>query len=565
MRRRKAGFRLFLAVSTSLALLIPALASPAVARTHSHKHHYAAYSPPQSAVIIDGATGKVLYANNATAPRYPASLTKMMTLYLLFEQLKQGKVSLNSMLTASAHAATQRPTKLGLTPGESISVDLAIKAIVVRSANDVAVTIAEALGGSESEFAAMMTRTAYALGMRHTEFHNASGLPNPQQTTTAHDLALLGRHIAYDFPEYYHYFSTPTFTYQGEQYQTHDNLLNKFEGTDGIKTGYTNASGFNLVSSVVREGKHIIGVVMGGRTAHARDNEMMQLLAATFERSRQSPTLVANANVPWHDTNAPASTMIASAEPAATKSLNLRINGFNDPNAVVPATDDEDAAEAMTANNAAAHSLAAAPAAGNVVASAIPAPGSSPAPQTTHAAAVPPPSATLAFTPPVPALKPAQQSAQTAIAMVPTPKPQMVMASLQAAPAVPIPTPKTAVSAPALAAAPAPEIEEGDIGGAAVPMQTAPHPAVSAGIKHWAVQIGAFADSASAKTQLALYAERSMDVIGRTKREIIPFDSVDGHKLFRARFGPFAENEAREVCRRMTERGQTCFAAVISN
>jgi D-alanyl-D-alanine carboxypeptidase len=552
MRRRRAGFRLILAVFTSLTLLIPALATTAAARTHSHhKRYHAVYSPPKSAIIIDATTGKVLYADNATAPRYPASLTKMMTLYLLFEQLRQGKLTFESMMPVSAHAAAQRPTKLGLTPGESISVDLAIKAIVVRSANDVAVTIAEALGGSESAFAAMMTRKAHALGMSHTTFRNASGLPNPGQLTTAHDLALLGRHIAYDFPEYYHYFATPAFTYQGEQYTTHDNLLTRFDGTDGIKTGYTNASGFNLVSSVVREGKHIIGVVMGGRTARARDNEMIELLADTFERARKNPTLVAQANVPWHNgTETKAGTMVASAEPMTTRSLNLRVNGLDDSDTVVPATDDEDAAETMTAADA----PAVMPAARNVVASAIPVPSPSPAPQTVHAAP-PTPSRVLAFTPPVPAFKPAL-SQQTQIAMVPAPKPQMVLASLE-------PAPKAAT--PESAASPAPEESEGDISYAGVPVQVTPHPAVSAGAKHWAVQIGAFGDEKTAKIQLALYAERSMDVLGRTKREIIPFASVDGQKLFRARFGPFAENEAREVCRRMTERGQTCFAATFDN
>ena len=378
MCRQSAGFSI--AIFTSLALLISA--SPAFARSHAHSGHKIVFhssdinqgrhgrgrlarhlrpEPPRDAAfVIDGTTGKVLYARNATAPRYPASLTKMMTLYLLFEQLKQGKITFTSMITASPHAVAQHPTKLGLGIGESISVDLAIDAIVVRSANDVAVAIAEALGGTEEEFAAMMTRKARQLGMSQTTFRNASGLPNPGQTTTARDLALLGRHVAYDFPEYYHYFATPGFAYQGRLYETHDNLLSRFEGTDGIKTGYTNASGFNLVSSVVREGKHIIGVVMGGRTARARDNEMMELLAATLERSRQSPSLLAKANVPWQGGNVPNSgTMVAGNETDVTKSLNLHVNGFEDTSTPLPATDDEDAAETMTAKtNAAAPSPA---------------------------------------------------------------------------------------------------------------------------------------------------------------------------------------------------------------
>ena len=547
---------------------------------------------------MDGTTGKIIYASNATAPRYPASLTKMMTLYLLFEQLKQGKISLSSMITASEHAAEQHPTKLGLAVGELISVELAIEAIVVRSANDVAVAIAESLGGSEPDFAAMMTREAHKLGMSETIFRNASGLPNPGQTTTAHDLALLGRHLAYDFPEYYHYFSTPSFTYQGRIYETHDNLLSRFEGTDGIKTGYTNASGFNLVSSVVREGKHIIGVVMGGRTARSRDNEMMELLATTLDRSQHNPTLLAKADVPWQDPNTPKpSMMVASSESDVTRSLNLHVNGFEDTSTPLPATDDEDAAEAMTANAATpgpAH--APAPAPGTAVASATAPLASSPltvaqaasqpvaispAPQPALVWTGPMPqqkaSQVLAFTPPTPMRKPAT-APDYAQAVLPTPKPaaiaskpapkqQMVVASLGPSFTLTEPAPKPAATAQAPAAntPPAQEEEEGDIGGPSLPAQVAPHPAVAAGVKQWAVQIGAFADEKTAKTQLALYAERSMDVLRRAQRVIIPFDSVDGHKLFRARFGPFAENEAREVCRRMSERGQTCFAAIISN
>jgi D-alanyl-D-alanine carboxypeptidase len=566
---------------TCLALLITALAVPADARSRghsharsSHHHHYKPQPPRDAAVVIDGTTGKVLFSRNATAARYPASLTKMMTLYLLFEQLKQGKLSLDSMITASPHASEQKPTKLGLTPGESISVEVAIKAIVVRSANDVAVTIGEAIGGTEEEFARLMTRKAHSLGMDQTTFRNASGLPNPGQKTTARDLAVLGRHVAYDFPQYYHYFATPSFTFQGRLYQTHDNLLYRFDGVDGIKTGYTNASGFNLVSSIVREGKHIIGVVMGGRTARGRDNQMMDLLASTLERSRQHPNLLAQANVPWQSpTITKNRTMLASSEFDQTKALNLRANGFDADETPLPATDDEDAAEAMTAHdNAGGVAVAANTPAHNTIASnnaPIPLPSQAygTAITTAPVSSAPlytPTSRGLAFTPPVPTSKPALPRTQMA-AIEPTPKPQLEKQQMVLASLMPIPQPKSASYASVPSRKPAPEVEEGDIGGASVPAQVAPHPADAAGMKRWAVQIGAFGDEVSAKTQLALYAERSMDILGRAKRTVLAFDSVDGQKLFRARFGPFAENEAREVCRRMTERGQTCFAAVVSN
>ena len=183
-----------------------------------------------AALIVDGATGKVLYSRNATAERHPASLTKMMTLYLLFDALKKGQMSFSSMLPVSAHAAAQKPTKLHLYAGDQIPVEVAIKAIVVRSANDVAVTIAEALGGTESNFAEMMNAKARQLGMRDTFYHNASGLPDPLQISTASDLAVLARHLAYDFPQYFHYFSAPGFTYRGVSYTTHDNLIGRYHG-----------------------------------------------------------------------------------------------------------------------------------------------------------------------------------------------------------------------------------------------------------------------------------------------------------------------------------------------
>jgi D-alanyl-D-alanine carboxypeptidase len=258
-----------------------------------------AVSGRDAALVVDGQSGQVLYARNAAAERHPASLTKMMTLYLLFEALKSHRISLSSPITISRHAAAQLKVNLNLSRGMTMPVETAIKAVIVKSANDVAVAIAEALGGTEGHFAQMMTAKARALGMRNTFYHNASGLPDALQVTTADDLAILARRLAYDFPQYYPYFATPSFSYRGRAYYTHDNLLGRFKGTDGIKTGYTNASGFNLVSSVVRDGAHVIGVVMGGNTARQRDNEMVRLLASTFVRVQANPALVEHGVIPW--------------------------------------------------------------------------------------------------------------------------------------------------------------------------------------------------------------------------------------------------------------------------
>ncbi|KAF0125247.1 MAG: serine-type D-Ala-D-Ala carboxypeptidase, partial [Methylocystaceae bacterium] len=215
--------------------------------------------------------------------RHPASVTKVMTLYLLFEQLEQGRLRLDSPLMISQHAAAQAPSKLGLRPGQTISVDNAIKAVVTKSANDIACAIAENVAGDEHSFAQMMTRKAHALGMRNTNYENASGLPDPNQVTTAYDLSVLGRAIQERFPRYYRYFSTPSFAYNGALHRNHNHLLGQVEGMDGIKTGYTRASGFNLLTSVRRRGHHIVAVVMGGKTAYGRDRIMAGLIEENID------------------------------------------------------------------------------------------------------------------------------------------------------------------------------------------------------------------------------------------------------------------------------------------
>ena len=244
-----------------------------------------------AAVVVNAYTGKVLFARNADAQRYPASLTKMMTLYMLFEALERGDLTLNTEMTVSARAAGQAPSKIGLKAGAKIRVEDAIKALVVKSANDIATVVSEHLGGTEVKFAQMMTARARQLGMMSTRFANASGLPNSNQITSARDMATLGRRLIEDFPQYYPYFGTTTFSYKGQTYKGHNEVLKKYSGADGIKTGYIRASGFNLVTSVRRNGYHLIGVVLGGLSTKSRDAHMMEILDEQFVRIAADPSL----------------------------------------------------------------------------------------------------------------------------------------------------------------------------------------------------------------------------------------------------------------------------------
>src|SRR6266700_6117082 len=262
---------------------------------HHVTHHVAreSYSPQFASIIVDGNSGATLSSNNPDGIRHPASLTKIMTLYLLFERLDAGKMKLDTEMDVSERASDQAPTKLGLRPGQTIKVEDAIKGLVTRSANDAAVVIAEAIGGDEDDFAKLMTRKARALGMTKTVYRNASGLPNDEQVTTARDQATLGRAIQERFPRYYRYFSTSAFNWRGQSIRNHNHLLGSVEGVDGIKTGYTRASGFNLVTSMRRGNRHLIGVVLGGHSGGARDAIMRNLLAENLEKGATTHTVVA--------------------------------------------------------------------------------------------------------------------------------------------------------------------------------------------------------------------------------------------------------------------------------
>lgn len=238
----------------------------------------AAANSRYAAIVVDANTGKTLFSSNADAERFPASLTKMMTLYIMFEALESGKIKKSTRIPFSANASAKPPTKLGVKAGNSVTVETIIYALVTKSANDAAAAIAEYLGGSEEGFARIMTNKARKLGMSDTTFKNASGLPNPAQHSTARDMATLGIALREHFPQYYDYFSTRSFTFGRQRMGNHNKLLGRVQGVDGIKTGYTNASGFNLVSSVKSGDRKIVAVVMGGTSGRSRDNHMAELI-----------------------------------------------------------------------------------------------------------------------------------------------------------------------------------------------------------------------------------------------------------------------------------------------
>jgi D-alanyl-D-alanine carboxypeptidase (penicillin-binding protein 5/6) len=259
------------------------------------------YEPRYAAIVMDASSGEILYQMRADSPRYPASITKIMTLYMTFEALATGRLHETDMVPISPRAAGQSPTKLGLRAGDAIDVDDAMHAIAVISANDIAVAMAEKIGGgSEERFAAMMTMKAQELGMAHTRFVNANGLPDSRQVTSAHDIAVLCRAVLRDYPQYYHYFGTEEFSYRGRAWNNHNHLLGHMPGLDGFKTGFTNAAGYNLAASAVRDGRRLITVVLGGSSGAARNANVEDLLLTGFdveERRARGETITVAQNL----------------------------------------------------------------------------------------------------------------------------------------------------------------------------------------------------------------------------------------------------------------------------
>src|SRR3954452_13365423 len=332
LRTTSASSRAIRVCALGLATLTTAIiftTGSADARRHRARHHVRhhearpSYSPAFASIIVDGNSGATLTAKDPDGSRHPASLTKIMTLYLLFERLESGKMKLDTEMEVSQHASEQAPTKLGLRPGQTLKVEDAIKGLVTRSANDAAVVIAEAIAGDEDDFAKVMTRKARALGMTRAVYRNASGLPDDDQVTTARDQATLGRAIQDRFPRYYRYFSTSVFNYHGHSIRNHNHLLGNVEGVDGIKTGYTRASGFNLVTSMRRGNRHLIGVVLGGRSGGSRDAIMRNLLAENLEKGATTRTVAAITERNSADANAD----VAEAEAASRPTEMVQVKG----------------------------------------------------------------------------------------------------------------------------------------------------------------------------------------------------------------------------------------------
>jgi D-alanyl-D-alanine carboxypeptidase len=303
--------RTSLAVTLLLAAVFGLLSQPAEAHVERH-----------AALVVDANTGAVLHNEDGDASRHPASLTKMMTLYLAFEALENGRLKPTDMVPVSKNAASMAPSKLGLKPGDAISVSDCIKSLITKSANDMAVALAEKIGGTEANFVRLMNERARQMGMTKTHFENPSGLPDPDHVSTARDMITLALHLQDDYPSYYRLFSTRVFKYRGKSYRNHNTMLNTFKGTDGIKTGYTRASGFNIVTSVWRGRRHVIGAVFGGRTAAKRDREMRALLTRALTRAsprktrKPHPLLVARSK-----SRTKVAEHTASATPSAQKRL----------------------------------------------------------------------------------------------------------------------------------------------------------------------------------------------------------------------------------------------------
>jgi D-alanyl-D-alanine carboxypeptidase len=549
-----------------------------------HSHHHASvedYSPPYASIVVDGNSGAVLQATNSDASRHPASLTKVMTLYLLFERLDAGRLKLDSPLRVSEHAAEQSPTKLDLKPGQTITVEDAIKGIVTKSANDAAVAVAENLGGDEEGFAKLMTQKARALGMTHTTYVNASGLPDDDQITTARDQALLGRAIQERFPNYYKYFSTESFVYRGEAIRNHNHLLGAVEGVDGIKTGFTHASGFNLLTSVHRDGRYIIGVVMGGPTSSERDERMRELIGAHLKEASLRHTAPAIAEGAMHHDEAFAKTpMTSRPERTAAADPHTAVVGSNDPiRPVLVKTISFRTAPVQTAALMPMPSLV--PIAPPAPQPALPQLSAAPRPAGQYAAATPavPNQATAAARPhpltEIASAAPAAAGAVPARQAVPAatlaaPKPQAVLTSTVAvSTATAEPTPaKFVESGPAqmqpAQIEPTPAETTADVSAGSAPEQPASVASVaSVETTHahsgWMIQIGAFDDEDEAKQHLSdaqLKARAALAAKDPFTEKVQRGDKA----LYRARFAGFDKTTAEAACRTLKRSDFACMA-----
>jgi D-alanyl-D-alanine carboxypeptidase len=545
-----------------------------VARAGRIRHAVAAEGPSNpryAAIVYDVNAGGVLYAANADGLRHPASITKVMTLFMLFEQLQAGRLSLDSRLPVSAHAAAQAPTKLGLRAGSTLRVEDAILGMVTRSANDAAVVVAEALGGTERAFAAMMTRKARSLGMSRTVYRNASGLPDSGQVTTARDLAMLGVAIQDRFPRYFRYFSTRSFVYQGRGIANHNRLVGSVEGVDGIKTGYTRASGFNLLTSLRRGDRQLVAVVLGGRSGSSRDATMRQLLADYVPRAyagaRRTGPALARAEEPAplprlkSQPLSPAHEILVQAEmlepDLAATPMQPRLAPSPAPQGTVRPAVIADAPR---------------PKAGGPVA----APVRRPEPASVPAIASTKPSARSSAKPAVEAA-PAQEGGPV-LRWVQGPAPVTAPATRPARTSVSVDTVPDTTSAVQLVRTKTFRVDEGSesvtqlaaleaqVGPAPSPQTEAAVPAVMPaadvpGRTGWIIQIGATDSEVAARKLL----DRARSSAQRALASAEAFtESVDknGSRLWRARFAGFGDHkEANAACAALKSRAFACMAA----
>lgn len=535
-------------VVSAVAVVLAATVSPAEAARKKRRHVSGGYAPPYAAMVVDAKTGRTLHAVNEDAARIPASLTKVMTLYMLFEQMERGRFSMNSDLKVSSYAASQPPTKLGLRAGSTIEVEDAIKSMITLSANDSSVVVAEAIAGSEEAFAEQMTRKARALGMDSTRFYNPHGLPHsPPNITTARDLTILARAIQERFPRYFPLFQMRSFQYGSRTIRGHNRLLGRIEGVDGIKTGYTRASGFNLMTSAKSDGRQIVSIVLGGRSGAARDKIMADLVLASLPRASaggRSAPMIAEASEPQQE-RARAPAPAAIPEPPARPALVAQAPEPVLAPAPIPVPRPRAEPDVPAAARAyAATTTTTPPRALSGSAQALALSNMRPVAATTTPSAMrwsigAPPAEGKVLRPPanVDVTSSIAKAAEPAVRDEAQPMPKKIEARLPEPAPLPV---KVAQAAPK-------------------PPESKPAEKTAIASK-WVIQLGATDDEAKAKAILARARAKASgplaDASGFTEKV-----EKGGATLFRARFAGFEESkDAEKACAQLKRGGFACFA-----
>lgn len=557
-------------VALALLAIAPALGEGAHAQNAKQTKQAKKKTPApakQAAIVIDANSGKVLHADQADEPRFPASLTKMMTLYMVFEEIERGRLTFDSKIRFSARACGMAPSKLGLEPGEQISVRDAVKVLVVKSANDVAVAVAEHIGGTEHQFARMMTERARQIGMTSTTFRNASGLPDPGQRSTARDMAVLGMRLQDDFPQHYHFFSTTSVSVAGKTYKTHNTLMLGFPGMDGIKTGYTRASGFNLVSSVRTGGKHVVGAVFGGKTARLRNAHMRSLLftaldKAATKRTRPNGASALVAAAPQQKKAPPIGAPVRTAMPMPARKPEVTASLAQQPGAASPMTAAETSEQAQDA-----------------IAEVLAEGDESSVSDAETAAAASPPRLDLNALRAAMAENGAQtgDTDETAAGMrtastappqdiaglirdsivdgaPKSPPPVRTLSDTTAAAAPPVRQPSTLQAQAGVLVGPQTNTQVAHAGAAAVAARPQPAP-TGAG---YAVQIGAYLSPDEAQARLNAVRDRAAGLLHGHRDITIPV-TRENRRIYRARFVSFDESGASNACLELRRMAIDCF------